>query len=105
MKTTAAQRRAIAAGCARSVRSRATRARYAAVIGALVRIGRGDLLAPSIREAEITRVLHGLAAKTDPKTDDGAAIRGTLARLPRSFTMFCRRNRKWLRDRLTAGNT
>jgi hypothetical protein len=99
---TTARCRAISAACLTAERSRQARTRYSRVVAALVRIGHGDLLTPHVREAEIMRVLHALAASTEAQSDEGAAIRGTLVRVPRALTLFLRRNNEWLRTQIAA---
>lgn len=104
MTAMAASPQNIALGCARSERSRNARARYRALVFLLARRGYAHLLKPGIREAALFRLLDMIAAGVDPSTagDEEIAVLNTIVRTPRSFSMFARRNRKWLDAQIAA---
>jgi hypothetical protein len=97
-------RRATAAGKRSTEQYAATRQRVALVIGALVRIGKTDLLVPRTAERGLAKTLEALAADSDPNTVEGAALHATLTRTPKALSAFIRRNRQWTRERIAAAS-
>jgi hypothetical protein len=104
VKYGAHHRRATAAGCRSTEQYAANRERVALVIGALVRIGKADLLVPRTAERALYATLLALAGGSDPRTAEGAALHATLTRTPPALSAFIRRNRQWTRERIAAAS-
>lgn len=102
MKYGTHHRRATAAGKRSTEQYAATRQRVALVIGALVRIGKTDLLVPRTAERALYAALLALAGGSDPNTAEGAALYATLTRTPQALSTFIRRNREWTREQIAA---